>query len=51
MDKLNALKGVKRTNVKPQYDKYALPNGRTIHLKGSATAPAGVRDTPSRTRG
>src|SRR6476661_5270979 len=32
VDKLNALKGVKKTNVKPQYDKYVLPNGRTIYL-------------------
>src|SRR5574339_1017536 len=32
VDKLNTLKGVKRINVKPQYDKYALPNGRTIYL-------------------
>jgi adenosylhomocysteinase len=26
------LKGVKKINVKPQYDKYVLPNGRTIYL-------------------
>jgi len=32
VDKLNKLKGVKRINVKPQYDKYVLPNGRTIYL-------------------
>ena len=32
VDRLNTLKGVKRINVKPQYDKYALPNGRTIYL-------------------
>jgi adenosylhomocysteinase len=32
VDKLNTLKGVKRINVKPQYDKYVLPNGRTIYL-------------------
>jgi len=32
VDRLNALKGVKRINVKPQYDKYVLPNGRTIYL-------------------
>jgi len=32
VDKLNALKGVKKINVKPQYDKYVLPNGRTIYL-------------------
>jgi adenosylhomocysteinase len=29
---LNTLKGVKKINVKPQYDKYVLPNGRTIYL-------------------
>src|SRR5690349_6798312 len=32
VDKLNTLKGVKKINVKPQYDKYLLPNGRTIYL-------------------
>jgi adenosylhomocysteinase len=32
VDKLNTLKGVKRINVKPQYDQYVLPNGRTIYL-------------------
>jgi len=32
VDRLNNLKGVKKTNVKPQYDKYLLPNGRTIYL-------------------
>jgi adenosylhomocysteinase len=32
VDKLNTLKGVNRINVKPQYDKYVLPNGRTIYL-------------------
>jgi adenosylhomocysteinase len=32
VDRLNTLKGVKRINVKPQYDKYVLPNGRTIYL-------------------
>jgi adenosylhomocysteinase len=32
VDKLNTLKGVKQINVKPQYDKYVLPNGRTIYL-------------------
>jgi adenosylhomocysteinase len=32
VDRLNNLKGVKRINVKPQYDKYVLPNGRTIYL-------------------
>jgi adenosylhomocysteinase len=32
VDKLNALKGVKKINVKPQYDKYVLPTGRTIYL-------------------
>src|SRR5207249_301707 len=32
VDRLNALKGVKKINVKPQYDKYLLPNGRTLYL-------------------
>jgi adenosylhomocysteinase len=32
VEKLNTLKGVKKINVKPQYDKYVLPNGRTILL-------------------
>jgi adenosylhomocysteinase len=32
VDKLNTLNGVKRINVKPKYDKYVLPNGRTICL-------------------
>src|SRR5438034_6923618 len=32
VDKLNTLKGVKKINVKPQYDQYILPNGRTIYL-------------------
>jgi adenosylhomocysteinase len=32
VDKLNTLKGVTKINVKPQYDKYVLPNGRTIYL-------------------
>src|ERR1041385_696521 len=32
VDKLNTLKGVKRINVKPQYDKYVLPSGRAIYL-------------------
>ena len=32
VDRLNGLKGVKKINVKPQYDKYVLPSGRTIYL-------------------
>ena len=32
VDRLNNLKGVKKINVKPQYDKYVLPSGRTIYL-------------------
>lgn len=32
MDKVNTLKAVKKINAKPQYDKYVLPNGRTIYL-------------------
>jgi len=32
VDRLNRWKGVKKINVKPQYDQYRLPNGRTIYL-------------------
>jgi adenosylhomocysteinase len=32
VDRLNKLKGAKRVNVKPQYDKYILPNGRSIYM-------------------
>src|SRR5467141_3013380 len=32
VDKLNTLKGVKRINVKPQYDRYVLPSGRSVYL-------------------
>ncbi len=32
VDRLNNLKGVKRIEVKPQYDKYILPNKRTVYL-------------------
>jgi adenosylhomocysteinase len=32
VERLNKLKGVKRVTVKPQYDKYILPNGRSIYL-------------------
>ena len=32
VERLNTLKGVKRVNVKPQYDKYILPNGRSIYM-------------------
>jgi adenosylhomocysteinase len=32
VDKLNALAGVKRENIKPQVDKYVFPNGRAIFL-------------------
>jgi adenosylhomocysteinase len=32
VDKLNKLKGVKKVTVKPQYDSYVLPNGRTIYM-------------------
>ncbi len=32
VDRLVNLKGVKKVNVKPQYDAYTLPNGRTIYL-------------------
>jgi adenosylhomocysteinase len=32
VDRLNTAKGVKRTNIKPQVDKYTFPNGREIFL-------------------
>jgi adenosylhomocysteinase len=32
VERLNTLKGVKRINVKPQYDSYTLPGGRTIFM-------------------
>jgi adenosylhomocysteinase len=32
VDRLNALKGATKVNIKPQYDKYILPNGRAIYL-------------------
>ncbi len=32
VDRLTKLKGVKRENIKPQYDAYHLPGGRTIYL-------------------
>ena len=32
VERLNTLKGVKKINVKPQYDAYTLPNGRTIYM-------------------
>ena len=32
VDRLNTLKGVKKINVKPQYDAYTLPTGRTIYM-------------------
>lgn len=32
VDQLNKLKGVKKINVKPQYDAYTLPSGRTIYM-------------------
>jgi adenosylhomocysteinase len=32
VDRLNQAPGVKRTNIKPQYDMYTFPNGRNIYL-------------------
>jgi adenosylhomocysteinase len=32
VDKLNTFPGIKRTNIKPQVDKYAFPGGREIFL-------------------
>jgi adenosylhomocysteinase len=32
VDRLNNAKGVQKLNIKPQVDRYALPNGRQIYL-------------------
>jgi adenosylhomocysteinase len=32
VDRLNSLKGAKKVNIKPQVDRYDLPNGRSIYL-------------------
>ncbi|WP_367871953.1 adenosylhomocysteinase [Luteolibacter sp. Populi] len=32
IDKLNEAKGVKRTNIKPQVDKYTFPTGNSIYM-------------------
>ena len=32
MDRLNTAKGVKKLNIKPQYDKYTFPNGNSIFV-------------------
>src|SRR5436190_1328970 len=32
VDKLNTAKGVKKINIKPQYDKYVFPNGNAIFV-------------------
>jgi adenosylhomocysteinase len=32
MDRLNAAKGVKKINIKPQYDKYVFPNGNALFV-------------------
>jgi adenosylhomocysteinase len=32
VDRLNNLKGVEKINIKPQYDRYNLPNGRSVYL-------------------
>ncbi|KAF1690597.1 adenosylhomocysteinase [Pseudoxanthomonas taiwanensis] len=32
VDRLNALDGVKKVNIKPQVDRYDLPNGRSLFL-------------------
>jgi adenosylhomocysteinase len=32
IDKLNAAEGVKRTNIKPQVDKYTFPTGNSIYM-------------------
>ena len=32
MDRLNTAKGVKKLNIKPQYDKYTFPNGNAMFI-------------------
>jgi adenosylhomocysteinase len=32
MDRLNTAKGVKKINIKPQYDKYVFPNGNALFV-------------------
>jgi adenosylhomocysteinase len=32
MDRLNSAKGVKKINIKPQYDKYVFPNGNALFV-------------------
>ncbi|HEY0456426.1 MAG TPA: adenosylhomocysteinase, partial [Verrucomicrobiae bacterium] len=32
MDRLNTCKGVKKLNIKPQYDKYTFPDGHSIYV-------------------
>jgi adenosylhomocysteinase len=32
MDRLNSAKGVKKLTIKPQYDKYTFPDGRSIYV-------------------
>jgi adenosylhomocysteinase len=32
VDRLNTAKGVERTNIKPQVDKYTFPDGRSIYM-------------------
>jgi adenosylhomocysteinase len=32
MDRLNTAKGVKKLNIKPQYDKYTFPNGNSLFI-------------------
>ena len=32
MDRLNTAKGVKKLNIKPQYDKYTFPDGHNIFI-------------------
>jgi adenosylhomocysteinase len=32
VDRLNGLEGVQKINIKPQYDKYILPEGRVVYL-------------------
>ncbi len=48
MDRLNTAKGVKRLNIKPQFDKYTFANGNAIFVLaegrlGTLAAPRAIR--------
>ena len=48
IDRLNEAKGVVKTNIKPQVDKYTFPDGHSIFVSGRGKAgEPGLRDGPS----